>query len=57
VSGILSLVVLSYELEEQSRQAFSKVVRVLKRFMDASNQIAEIGISDLEERANQSSDD
>lgn len=43
----------SKELEEQTRESFAKVLKLLSRFTSASNQISETVVSDLEKRADQ----
>lgn len=39
----------SDELEEQTRQAFSKILKLMTRYASANNEIAERTVSNLEE--------
>lgn len=39
----------SNELEEQTRQAFSKILKLMTRYASANNEIAERAVSNLEE--------
>lgn len=46
----------SNELEEQTRDGFAQITKLLHRFMAANNQIAESVVLDLEEKASESSE-